>query len=506
MASDPRQKGARSLSEQRILRKRGGLGPDGVEQSKAEDDRRDEEVSTIAGPTGLRGPAGGSGVVTSPATNPPPATVSPDRLHKDAPNYVVISHDHPLGEDPVLNPGYAVVGHASSIADGYARAVYHQRLKSTVGRTVLWIWGGYWKEALIIRDQGIDVLGSNMPVIVGNSVILGNTTQCRIEGCELWSLNQNPALTNLPGLEWAPVDGVVVRQTQPQNGLANIQIVECNIHAPGRAFYNQRRVYLDNCHFWQDQDQENDPTSETATVRFEASPADTWVSLANNCKFEAWRGQEANIYNNYHGYAITGTAKIGGGVNGGYFLGDKYSESEDEYTMSRSGIWLQNCAVFGGAICEGWNMVFTGGTQYGGPSAPDVRSSIFATLRGWWGVNDGTAFIPAQIQIRSAVTSAFFLAQFVNDPQQTNIANVFGGTFWFDLSEHTCPGTSAPPESPFIVNGGTARARGTGSMTPSTAWPTSGMSECTFINSTDGTQIIGAGGNPNLQLLDLLLQ
>lgn len=170
--------GAALQRKKRLLRyvqvgmhKRDRWGNTDEQSREAEDVRRrlDDIVEPAPEDPGGDGGAGGGGSVI--LVPPPPAGIPRiiDRLHKWGRNYVVVSHDHFTGDDPVNAPGYAPNDTATTIADGMAKAVYlADKMTADHERVTLQIWGGVWNEPLIIAHPRIDVVGIGDPLIMNN--------------------------------------------------------------------------------------------------------------------------------------------------------------------------------------------------------------------------------------------------------------------------------------------------------------------------------------------------
>lgn len=487
----PRQDKALSRSHQLILKYRSsgkGSQINAQEQSVAESDRRRDDEAVAQAVAGTRAPQSSpqGGVPVAPI---PPAPASVDRLHKDAPSYVVVSHDHPVGEDPVANPGYAVKGHASSIVDGMAQAVYHQRTSG--GRVVLQIWGGQWNEDLVLNFGGIDVMGVDRPVILGHSLVLPPTMQTRVEGIIFQSPDNTEAMHVHPG----PCG---------LGTISEVQFYDCEFYGAQKAFVSQRPVFLDRCVGVQQTNPEL--LTLTPAMDFQAAPSDSVRSICRRCAFEGYRSFDgfSGDYD-YLSIAVRGTAKVNNPtINGGYLQGTHNEPGLDnQFTMVRSGLVLDDCYVYGSLLNVGWNILQRGGAGHSGFPAPDARRGVYALLQGWDIYNNDGYYgnIPAQTFLDNTNVHSGYIGKFIADPAQAT-PYVRGGTLWFRNSLHLT-GYDTVAGTAVINAGSTGRLHVLNSVTPSTTWPPSGV--VAFIaNSTNGSDLAALGYPPSTAVQMLL--
>lgn len=492
---NPRHAGAPSNVHSELMKKRqtGSMDAPADRTVQHEDNRREVDIAAaVAAAIPLSAPQVFGGGAAKPPVIPP---IGPDRLHKDAPSYVVVSHDHPTGEDPVPNPGYAPVGRASTIKDGLARAIYHQQTSG--GRVVLWIWGGDWTEDLTLDRPKIDILGANRPNLIGHATIGLDTAENVIQGMSFTSPDALPAMDVLDG-------------PQTPDQISGLQFIDSQFYGATRAWRSQRRIFMDRCQITQTQQQ--DLGAELPAAEFRMNFIDQDFSLVRNTQIRAFRSPDPiSLGWQYPGFAVKATDKVlNPSINGGYFRGRNILHGgipliPSEYPNANCGVIFQHCEIYGCALNEGWNVVMQHCTGHSGFPAPDRRGGIFLMNRGWSMTGpDFDGAIPGYTFLEHTIVNSAYIGRFIADSAQTPPYS-WGGSIWCRDVTHTSQYDGAP-KSPFVVISGTGKIYIVDSITACTGWPTAGLGANYVINSIDQTSMGVSSSEAAIIMLDWVIE
>lgn len=427
MGKDPRVKQAeakakkqaakegKAFREKRILRKRQySMSTDEHEARvlSVENVRRDE----IDGGGGIDIVAGGPGPGQRPGRRredpkPPELPQIIDRFHKWGRNYVTVSRDHFVGDDPIPNPGYAAENRASTIEEALikARALVSKMTTNFYERCVVVIFGGDYEEDLNIGNiyERIDLVGIGQPIIKGNTII-GQIPEMLIEGITFESLNDEPACEFTPSFSWRRMD-------LTRNYRAPMVVRNCTFMASHTAMECYRVALFENCYF--EQTEAHTQTLEVATVVVGIDLNMLAPVKFQGCHIFCYPTYTPVLGNAYKHWAIKVTAKVGYLLaNGGYM------------EVPGSKVMLEDTFVYGGALVEGWQLMHRGGAVHHGIPMLDMHA--YAHIRGWVVTdpfNGAIGQIPGSVHFDGTGIYSAIAGIFRSDPGNA-FPHVWGGS------------------------------------------------------------------------------
>lgn len=413
------------------------------------------------------GALGPATVPDKPGEPPKPVDV-PDRYHKWSNNYVRVEKDHRPGEDTPTNAGYRL-GAASTIADGYAKAVELASKLDDGSRVTLLIGAGIWKESLHTTSTLVDIQGKGRAThIRGNLTVGAATYEIEVSHLRVESLTATEAVTLLAN---PPTYNFHVD--------SNILLHDVEMFGPVRALVAHRRFTGWNNRAWQTT--LIDPIDEIPVAEFRLQPTD--VSPTDLYTSRIW-GYMAGHQSGYpaslqpmasESWAVKATAKINffnteyGGYNRGTANTNPTGGTLNNFVQKYTGVRFLDCHINGALLNEGWTVQHVGGTQRGGrpfsgygwrpgiefvlPGQSRSDGLAYCTNRGWTLVNtsDGAyGQIPAETFFDNTRTYSDVVCRFVMDGDQTlGFTYGWAGNLFYRNSLHGAH-KDGSPQSPLL--------------------------------------------------------
>ncbi len=466
-----------------------GLG--GAQAGEVHDEterRKDEPVAAPAPrlPELAGGVPGGVGVL--PPAQLPPAPIVPDRWHKEAGGayafYVMIGMDHGTADiDVPTNPGYRTKGvSASSINDGYTKAIALAQLLKPGLRGCLIVVGGFWVEDLELKDFHIDLVGIGRPKIFGHVTTTMTLTSFSMTGFECVSPD------NAPSMHVGP------RSPLP---LGRVAFTDVWWHGPQRGFLGEAQCYFDNCRCWADT---FDPSTSSYPFDVHAAPFDSEFSIATNCELNGFIGYDMTVpgvpapgLRRAQGYAIRASGKFGGLLTGPYIGG--LMLRTDAYQMKpTSGLKLRKCIVNGSLRCETWIVQHDHCECFPGLPSPTRSGGTYARISGWLNLGAATQ-IPGIVQFDFTKVHGGYIGDFVPDDAQPPLTS-WGGAIYFRHSDHLPGHDGAEAVACFNANTIAEFFHDGHSSTPCAAWTGGAFSDIQPDNTTGAGVVLASMFDP----------
>lgn len=360
--------------------------------------------------------AGGSGA-SPPITITKPPPVGPDRWHKEGYDYVTVSKQHLVGEDPVLDPSQK-----HTLNDGYTEALRLEALMTSNGdsrsRIKVEVHSGLYSEDIICTSSRIDLIGIGKPVIEGSITVDTACTKVLIDNFII----ENTIDDTAPPL----LALNILSGTSSGDGISDIQFRDCLVRGTSYTHIN-RWSYFENCEFRLKHTGTSPPV---VIVQFDLSMVE-WT-IFRNCLFRAdqssdWRsrGQALQIKAiDDHGLWYPNDFTYGSG------------------SFAKTGVLLDHCEIDGFSSNYGWNLEYAYCRGIQGQIIDDTSGSYHHEIH-----CNSDQSVQAYTWFHHSIIESRYIAHPIDD----SILGT-GGTFniWIDHTQHTAPDGGA------IVQAGTS--------------------------------------------------